>query len=132
MNTKIIWICALSFTLFVSNIVSASEIEQEKRDLFSGVWMAESGSKYKYENDQLICLSVTSNKTGWIGKSALENFRKIGGVWMADGAIRFGHTGDLLEWIKVRLQAKPDVLMIHYPKTRWGEATTREMKRVSR
>lgn len=131
MNFKFYIPIVILFIFLFSAPVPAqdADLQREIRYLFGGIWTRETGSVFKFEDGKMICTKVTSNKTGWIGKSALEKFRKIDGQWYADAAIRFGHTGDLYEWIKVKLQVKKNILYVHYPPNKYG-ADVMELKRV--
>ena len=123
MKIKPIQIFVLLLILITPIILFASET-QERQESFSGVWTGENGSVYEFKDDKLMCISVSSKKTGWIGKNPFENIRKTDGIWTADAAVRFGHTGDLLEWLKAEIEIIGDELTIYYPPNRYGTTKT--------
>lgn len=83
---------------------------------FKGLWQSEKGSLYIGDGHEFICISVYSNEfIGWVGKVTIRDIGQAEGQWYGWHAFRDRKSGDLYDWVKIRLSTTRDKITKCFP-----------------
>ena len=83
---------------------------------FEGIWRSPNGSLYMCNGTCFICVSIHSGQfQGWLNKVAIKDIHKAGNHWVGQQAFRNSYSGNIQEWVDIRLEPQQDKIIKYFP-----------------